>query len=104
MVSLFQCAVPLWRVLMMQSAVSTVTGARKQQDHLAGGASKEQLGTCRYTTECVCVCVCKPLLEFTQEEERRLAKNCRLNKVMPLISWCIDDNQWEFTNYVIKAL
>ena len=33
---------PLRRVLMMQSAVATVTGARKQQDHLARWASKEQ--------------------------------------------------------------
>lgn len=42
---------------MMQSAVSTVTGARKQQDHLAGGASKGQAGTCLCTKVCVFVCV-----------------------------------------------
>lgn len=42
---------------MMQSAVSTVTGARKQRDHLAGGASKEQPGTCLCTRVRACVCV-----------------------------------------------
>lgn len=51
---------------MMQSAVSTVTGARKQQDHLAGGASKEQPGICLCTRVCVCVCEYNTLfLEFT---------------------------------------
>lgn len=100
MVSLFQRAVPLWRELVMQSAVSTVTGARKQRDHLAGGASKEQPGTCLCTEcvyQCLCVseCVCNTLfLEFTLERVHRTqedAPNCRLSNVIPLIS----DNKWK---------
>lgn len=39
----------------MQSTVSTETGARKQHDHLAGGASKEQPSPHLCTTMCVAV-------------------------------------------------
>lgn len=55
MVSLFCCDVPLRWVLVMQSTVSTETGARKQHDHLAGGASKEQPSPHLCTTMCVAV-------------------------------------------------
>lgn len=57
MVSLFQSVVPLWWGLVMQSAVSTVTGARKQQHRLAGGAAKEQFSIRLCTSVCQCLCV-----------------------------------------------
>lgn len=60
---------------MMQSAVSTVTGARKQRDRLAGGASKEQPGTCLCARVRACVRVCERttlFLEFTLKEQIEL--------------------------------
>lgn len=61
----------------MQSAVSTVTGARKQQHRLAGGAAKEQSSIRLCTSVCQCLCV-KVCVQYAVAS--KCTKMCARNK------------------------
>lgn len=64
----------------MQSTVSTETGARKQHDRLAGGASKEQPSPHLFTTMCVAVyegvCVQHTISQIHTEMSAQDARGC----------------------------